>query len=94
MTYQFSNNQVSQVVFNKEGEVEFRHNGILYRTVGQPVFGNSPNDNFSTYVAPLIRPEDPEYPTSHIGEVSWDIIDPETDDEANACDWDKFDVYF
>lgn len=82
-----------QFTSNNEGEVEFRHEGILYRSVGQATFNNSPNDNFSTYGAPLVCPEDEEYPDSIVGQVRWTIINEECEDESEACNWDEFDIY-
>lgn len=78
---------------NADGSIEFRRDGILYRSEGQPTFDNSPNNNYSTYSAPLVCPEDAEYPEDTVGKIEWDIIDSDCDDESNACDWDKFDIY-
>lgn len=92
MKYKFSNSEI-EYTSNADGIIEFRHEGVLYRSVGQATFDNSPNNNFSTYSAPLVCPEDAEYPDDTAGKIEWDIIDADCDDESNACDWDKFDVY-
>jgi len=93
MNYQFDNTANIDFTFNAEGEVEFRHEGILYRSVGQATFDNSPNNNYSTYSAPLVNPES-EYPEDTVGRIEWDIINSDCEDESDACDWDKFDIYF
>lgn len=97
MKYQFSNDKI-QYTTNANGEIEFRHNGTLYRSVGQPTFDNSPNNNYSTYSAPLVCPEDVDYPEDNVGKVEWEIIGGvdawrEIEDESGACNWDKFDIY-
>lgn len=76
-----------------DGTIEFRHNGTLYRSVVQATFDNNPNNSYSTYSTHLVCPEDEEYPEDFAGKIEWDIINPDTDDESDACDWDKFDVY-
>lgn len=94
MKFQFNETASIEFKFNKEGEVEFRHEGKLYRSVGQPTFDNSPNNNFSTYSAPLVCPEDTEYPDETAGKIEWDIISRECEDESYACNWNKFSIYF
>lgn len=88
-----ANNTEIKYTHNADGSVEFMLDGVFYRSVGQPEFDNSPNNNFSTYSAPLVCPDDAEYPDDTVGKIEWDIIEPDFDDESNACDWDKFDVY-
>ena len=49
-------------------------------------------DNFqgkAVYLAELLNEED-----EPAGLVVWEIINPDCDDGADACNWDKFDVYF
>ena len=93
MKYQFDHTADVKFSFNANGEVEFAHDGVIYRSVGQPTFDNSPSNNFSTYSAPLVCPES-EYPEDIAGKIEWDIINPDTDDESDACNWDKFSIYF
>ena len=75
-----------------EGQIQFMYKGTLYRSVGSATFDNSPNNNFSTYSAPLVCPNSDD-PEEEVGKIEYDIIDFETDDESHACDWDKFTVY-
>jgi hypothetical protein len=75
-----------------EGTIEFTREGVLYRTTRSATFDNSPNNNFSTYSAPMVAPHSDD-PKEVVGKVEWDIVDPDTEDEADACDWDKFTVY-
>lgn len=91
-TFQFTNNEI-EYTFNAEGEIEFRHNDILYRSVGAATFDNSPSNDYSTYSAPLYS-EDVDCPTDKVGKIEWDIINPDCADESDACDWDKFNIYF
>lgn len=93
MEYQFSNSEI-EYTCNADGIIEFRHEGVLYRSNGPATFDNSPNNNYSTYSAPLVCPEDAEWPDDTVGKIEWDIINADCDDESSACDWDKFDVYF
>jgi len=49
-------------------------------------------DNFqgrAVYLAELVDAEG-----DSAGLVVWEIISPDCDDGADACNWDKFDVYF
>ena len=93
MKYQFDQSAV-EFTFNNNGEVEFRNNGVLYRSVGQAAHDCNPKDQCQTYSAPLVCPEDPEYPEDIAGKIVWDIINPDSEDESDACNWDEFSVYF
>lgn len=93
MKYQFNHTADVKFSFNANGEVEFTHNSIVYRSVGQATFDNSQSNNYSTYSAPLVCPES-DYPDDIAGRIEWDIIKHECDDESDACDWDKFSIYF
>ena len=92
MKYQFDQSEI-EFTFNTNGEVSFVFEGKSYKSVRQAMFDNSPNNNYSTYSAPLVC-IDSEEPDEHIGKIEWDIINPDCDDEADACNWDKFSVYF
>lgn len=92
MKYQFDQSAI-EFTFNAEGEIEFTHEGTVYRSVGQAAFDNSPSNNYSTYSAQLVNPES-EYPNDTVGRIEWDIVNTECDDEADACNWDKFNIYF
>lgn len=93
MNFQFDQSEINFKRLST-GEIEFRQNGVLYRSVGEASHDSNPINQRQTYSAPLVCPEDQEYPEDAIGRVVWDIICPDSEDESDACDWDKFDIYF
>lgn len=53
--------------------------GKELRTTQNPYVG----DNGDTYKAHAVDQNDAEY------EIIWDVSDPFTEDESDACDWDS-----
>lgn len=88
MKYQTDNSAVSNLVFNNDGTLKFDFNGDTYQTTEQACI------DVDTYVARLTCITDEYFPNDICGKVVWGIINENCDDEADACNWDKFDVYF
>ena len=82
MSYQFDNTQVTIVDDISGNGLSFTKDGKSFEITQQAYVWDK-----DTYRASLNC--DGEY----FGYVVWKIIDRECEDESNACDWDKFDVY-
>lgn len=85
MKYVASSAQVENLTVNGKGLVSFVLNGVNYAAEQEPEIsqGGAPAECY--YRQKL---------AGEVGELRYDIINPETEDESKACDWDKFDVYF
>ena len=64
------------------GTVE--HEGRMLTLTQEPYLGGGSNEGY--YVALAIDPGGNEY------EVTWAVIETESDDESDRADWDKYDV--
>ena len=70
-------------------DIAFRKDGKEYHTEGQAYHSSRPSDRHQTYEQRLICVDDGEFE----GRLYFDIVNENCEDEADACNWDKFDVY-
>jgi len=82
MKHAFNNTQVEIIKDVTGNGLTFTKDGKTYTITQQAYMWDS-----ETYRAQL------ECEGEEFGIVVWDIIDINCDDESNACDWDKFNVY-
>lgn len=84
MKYVANSTQVKNLVIDNNGLVSFELNGDTYITKQAPEIsqGGAPAECY--YEQKLV---------GGAGVLKYEIINPKTEDESEACDWDKFDVY-
>lgn len=76
---------------NNDGTISFTHDNCPYYTLYEPNIDNiRPGE--AGYIATLYT--DADGSDDPVGYVTWDIIDPDCDDESNACNWDNFTIDF
>lgn len=83
---------IKEVNWNTDGSLSFEHNGKKYWTDFAAQRDNV-HDRVA-YVANLTAYDEELEDEDRAGEVVWEIVNPDSDDEADACDWDDFTVYF
>lgn len=85
MIYQYDNTAVNATL-HADGTMSFEKGGEFFRTETDAWI-----DNFqggAAYQAYLVDADGDQ-----VGLVVWEIANPDCDDQSDACDWDKFDVY-
>ena len=88
MKFQFEQDAVEMI--DVEGvDVAFLKDGKEYHTVDMACHSNRPADMHQTYEQRLTCVDDEEFE----GMLYFDIVNESCEDEADACNWDKFDVY-
>ncbi|MBE0507505.1 MAG: hypothetical protein IBX50_12440 [Marinospirillum sp.] len=88
MEYQFDQNSVEMIDI-KGVDIAFRKDGREYHTEGEANHSCNPAGMQQTYEQVLICVGDDDFE----GMLYFDIVNESCEDEAEACDWDKFEVW-
>lgn len=84
MRYVANSEQVENLTVDSDGLVSFDLNGTTYTTEQAPEISQSGAPAECYYEQKL---------AGGAGVLRFGIINPETEYESEACDWDKFDIY-
>lgn len=84
MKYVASSEQVENLTVDKNGLISFDLNGVNYATEQAPEISQDGAPAECYYEQKL---------AGGAGVLKYDIVNQEAEDDSEACDWDKFDVY-
>lgn len=89
MEYLFDQTAVTFIDAPADVDHRFMYDGRTYETVGQAYHSCRPNGELQTFQSNLVCLDDGAF----AGYLVYDVINENCDDQADACNWDKFDVY-